>query len=67
MANNFTAHAVNATHALGGYIREHPVMFTAQAVGVAVAIVPAIVAGPVLGAAGFAASGPVAGRCYLII
>jgi hypothetical protein len=46
--------------ATGNYIKEHPVSFTLQAVGV-LAMTASVVAVPVLGAAGFAATGPVAG------
>jgi hypothetical protein len=46
--------------AAGKYIKEHPVSFTLQAVGI-LAVTASVVAVPVLGAAGFAATGPVAG------
>jgi hypothetical protein len=46
--------------AAGIYIKEHPVSFTLQAVGV-LAMTASVVAVPVLGVAGFAATSPVAG------
>jgi hypothetical protein len=44
----------------GNYIKEYPASFTLQAVGI-LAVTASVVAVPVLGAAGFAAMGPVAG------
>lgn len=46
--------------AAGNYVQEHPIRFTLQALG-GVAMLASVAAVPVLGAAGFAATGPVAG------
>ncbi|OCK99255.1 uncharacterized protein K441DRAFT_692846 [Cenococcum geophilum 1.58] len=54
------AKCLKIVRAAGNYIKEHPVSFTLQAVGV-LAMTASVVAVPVLGAAGFAATGPVAG------
>jgi hypothetical protein len=44
-------------------MKEHPVSFTLQAVGM-LAVTASVVTVPVLGAAGFAATGPVGWFCY---
>jgi len=60
ISQNTEAKGTEMLRAAGNYIKEHPVSFTLQAVGV-LTVTVSIVAVPILGAAGFVATGPVAG------